>query len=323
MRRYAFALRPKWIFGHILVVVLAVTFINLGFWQIRRLHQREAFNHTVRTNQALAVAGFTNVVPTGSGHGVARHNQGRRVVATGTYESNRSMVIRGQSVNSNPGVWIVTPLLLDDHTAVLVNRGFYANDGSLTAPPKSTAPPTGVVTVRGTVQPTETAGVFEHRDPASPSDNFARMDIDRIQHSVPQPLAAGWILQTGQTPRDPGTQLQPVPPPVLSNGPHLSYTIQWFSFTAIGLIGYPILLRRKARDLAEEAKRAAEGDGADGAGGDAAGGDGAHADGQGAGEADVSVTSGDGGDRPREHAASGQHPAARANGSARADSSSR
>jgi cytochrome oxidase assembly protein ShyY1 len=36
----------------------------------------------------------------------------------------------------------------------------------------------------------------------------------------------------------------PVPPPELSEGPHLSYAVQWFIFSTIAVVGYPITLRR-------------------------------------------------------------------------------
>ncbi len=41
----------------------------------------------------------------------------------------------------------------------------------------------------------------------------------------------------------------PVPVPVadLGEGSHLSYAVQWFVFTAIGLVGYPLVLVRLAR----------------------------------------------------------------------------
>ena len=47
----------------------------------------------------------------------------------------------------------------------------------------------------------------------------------------------------------------PVPPqlpipagtPELSEGTHLSYAVQWFLFTAVVVVGYPILLRRTIR----------------------------------------------------------------------------
>jgi cytochrome oxidase assembly protein ShyY1 len=35
-----------------------------------------------------------------------------------------------------------------------------------------------------------------------------------------------------------------VPPPELSEGPHLGYAAQWFIFSTIALVGYPLVLRR-------------------------------------------------------------------------------
>ena len=42
--------------------------------------------------------------------------------------------------------------------------------------------------------------------------------------------------------------LVPVPQPELDAGPHRSYAVQWFIFATIGLVGYPLILRRVARD---------------------------------------------------------------------------
>jgi cytochrome oxidase assembly protein ShyY1 len=38
-----------------------------------------------------------------------------------------------------------------------------------------------------------------------------------------------------------------VPLPELSEGPHLSYAIQWFSFAVVALVGSAILVRRDRR----------------------------------------------------------------------------
>ena len=250
MHRYRFVLRPKWILGHIIVVVLAVTFISLGFWQLSRLHGRKAFNHLVERNEAAPTVPVEtlNLQPRqGTGH--AKNDQGRRVTVTGTYVANESKLIRGQSIDEDPGAWIVTPIRLADGNLVLVNRGFVRDNGTLNAAPAQTTPPTGTVTVTGSVQPTETPSVFEHRDPAGLQPAYQRIDVDRIRSGIGQPTLPLWVLATSQTPKDPGLALEAVPPPNLSNGPHLSYAIQWFSFTAVGLIGYPLLLAKKAADL--------------------------------------------------------------------------
>ena len=42
-----------------------------------------------------------------------------------------------------------------------------------------------------------------------------------------------------------------LPPPELDEGPHLSYAIQWFLFTLVALVGFPILIVRLARQEAD------------------------------------------------------------------------
>jgi cytochrome oxidase assembly protein ShyY1 len=55
------------------------------------------------------------------------------------------------------------------------------------------------------------------------------------------------LLQT-QTP----ARERPIPAPLpdTSEGPHLSYAIQWFTFAAIALVGYGLLVRRARRGTA-------------------------------------------------------------------------
>jgi cytochrome oxidase assembly protein ShyY1 len=277
--RFRFVLRPKWIFGHILVVALLATFIWCGFWQLRRLDQRKAFNRLAKANEDLPVATIDDLhIRTDQGTGHAKADQGRPLRLRGTYVADRSVVIDSQSIDSQPGVWIVTPLKTTEGPVVLVNRGFYPSNGGVDSPPASTAPPKGLVTVDGSVQPTETPGVFEHRDPATWQHLYQRIDVDRIRGALRLPTLPYWVLLTGQHPADPGLHLTPVPPPVLTNGPHLGYAIQWFGFTLVGLVGYPLLLMRKARDPDRSSRREEVIDETGGAAGDTDSGDTAAAD---------------------------------------------
>jgi cytochrome oxidase assembly protein ShyY1 len=56
-----------------------------------------------------------------------------------------------------------------------------------------------------------------------------------------------------QEPPQPGELPALVPPPDLSEGPHLSYAIQWFTFAAVALVGTALLVRREVRDRAQAA----------------------------------------------------------------------
>ena len=61
-------------------------------------------------------------------------------------------------------------------------------------------------------------------------------------------MADAQITVVGNLTRDP----EPVPAPTLDEGPHLSYAVQWFIFTTVAVVGYPLILRRRARELEVE-----------------------------------------------------------------------
>ena len=44
---YRFLFRPLWIGFHLLVLGAVVLMVNLGFWQLRRLDERQQFNDKV------------------------------------------------------------------------------------------------------------------------------------------------------------------------------------------------------------------------------------------------------------------------------------
>jgi cytochrome oxidase assembly protein ShyY1 len=66
--------------------------------------------------------------------------------------------------------------------------------------------------------------------------------------------------------QDPADAIVPVPPPELGEGPHLSYAVQWFIFTTIAVVGYPLILRRVLQRRGKEVDdgEAAGGPGPDG-----------------------------------------------------------
>ena len=40
-------LTPRWLIGHVLVLLAVIVLINLGLWQLRRLEQRRALNASI------------------------------------------------------------------------------------------------------------------------------------------------------------------------------------------------------------------------------------------------------------------------------------
>lgn len=257
MSRYRFALRPKWIISHVFVLAMVIAMINLGIWQLHRLQEKRDRNARVEARTAQPVAQVSTLADPGQ-YGQANDLEFRRATATGRYLADQSVLVRGRSQDSAPGSWVLTPLALSDGTAVVVNRGWIQNNGKYESVPSRFDPPTGTVTVTGLVRTTETRGSFGPTDPkAGTLRNLARADVARLDQQVDEDLLPFVLQLRTQDPELGASDPTPVPAPALDEGPHLSYALQWFTFTLMTLIIYPLILRRRAREIEREAAEAA------------------------------------------------------------------
>lgn len=242
---YAFAREPKWLLSHLLVLLLVVAMIGLAFWQLDRRQEKKDRNALIVGRQEQPVAPVDEVVRPGDPTSLGDDVKFREVTATGTYDQDAEVLVRNRSFDGAPGSWVLTPLVLEDGTAVVVNRGWVSVTGEQTLSPVA-RPPTGRVTVEGSLQASQTRGAFGPTDPGGEVlDTLSRVDLERYQEQVDEDLYPVWIQLATQDPEQ-GVQPTPVPLPELDEGPHLGYAVQWFTFTLIALIGYPIILRRRA-----------------------------------------------------------------------------
>jgi cytochrome oxidase assembly protein ShyY1 len=253
MSRYRFALRPKWILSHLFVLTLVVAMILACRWQIHRLHEKQDRNARITARTSLPVEPVGSLLGAGDPTSKVKGLEYRRVTATGTYRADQEVIVQSRSNGGAPGSWILTPLDLGDGTAVVVNRGWFANPGSITSVPASLKAPGGTVTVTGRLRVSETRGSYGPKDPVTGTlTALARADVARIDQQVPEDLLPGWIQLSSQRPKLAASAPEPVPPEPLDEGPHFSYAVQWAIFTTIALVGYPLILRKRARELERE-----------------------------------------------------------------------
>ncbi len=250
---YRFALRPRWIVSHLLVAALVVTMVSLGFWQLRRLDEKRSHNRLVEGRTSQPVAAVADLLPVGAGAADVDPVELRRVRASGSYGADSQVLVRGRSLDGRPGSWVLAPLRMADGRVLVVNRGWIPNDGSLAAVPGRYRVPSGRVTVTGILQPTETRGRFGPTDPPTGRlRSLARVDVERYARQLGAEAVPAWVQLTSQVP--PGTaspSARPLDsPPSGDEGPHFGYAMQWFIFSAIAVIGYPLVLRRVARERA-------------------------------------------------------------------------
>ncbi|WP_334143751.1 SURF1 family cytochrome oxidase biogenesis protein [Rhabdothermincola sp.] len=261
---YRFARRPWWIVSHLFAAGMVVLMVNLGFWQLRRLDERRTHNALIESRQELPPAPLGELLPAGpaSQPEEVAEVAYRMVVLRGRYALDEQVLVRNRTSEGLPGYWVVTPLVLDDGTAVAVNRGwvpFASTDPE--GPWPQYDPPATSVTVTGMVQePQVRAGGLVGGPVDAPEGRLwtlSRVDVGRLAQQVAQPMWPLYVNLASQEPAQ-GELPQPVPPPDLSEGPHLGYAGQWFVFAGLTVIVYPLLLRRVARHRGREAVEAME-----------------------------------------------------------------
>lgn len=247
-QRYRFLAQPRWIALLTVAVVLAAGMVGLGFWQLSRYHERTAIN------EAIDAAGRAQPRPVDEVLAVAEAPPADaawvRVTATGTYDTDHELLIRQRTVSGRVGYEVLTPLVLDDGTAVLVDRGWIPpGPGGATSLPDVPAAPSGTVTVVGRVHLPESSG-----DTAAPLDGTLvarRIDPAKLAAALPHRLYGGYVLLHEQQPAA-EKALTPIPVRYENPGQNLSYVVQWWLFSLIALLGPWFLVRREARRTGEE-----------------------------------------------------------------------
>jgi surfeit locus 1 family protein len=235
-------LTRRWILGHLIVLLVVVGCVVAGFWQLDRLDQRRSFNARVERQLSRAPQPLDQVITPGTRIDPAAVAY-RRVEVEGTYDVSREVVLVGRSLNEQTGNDLLTPLVTSDRRVIFVNRGWVPPQ--FEQPPVAQAiPPTGTVRLTGVLFPPESISSGTRQGRAS---ELVRIDIGLLRQQVPYPAYPDYLWLQTQDPAQTGALPQRVPLPTLNEGPHLSYAIQWFIFATIGVVGYPVLMRREIR----------------------------------------------------------------------------
>ncbi len=233
-------LTPRWVVAHIVVLMVVIVCVNLGFWQLRRLDERRIEN-TVGETRFNSVPEDLEVLMSSVGADLDSLVY-RRALTTGVFDPDNEVLIRSQIYLENAGFHVITPLVLADGTAVLVNRGWVPLVLDR-VPVNQAPPPVGEVEVLAWLDLTKIRGAF---GPADLEEGrlvaMSRVDIDRIQQQVPYRLAPMYLLLLDALETD--LPISPKAPVFDDEGPHLGYAIQWFGFALVGLIGYGFLIRK-------------------------------------------------------------------------------
>ncbi len=242
-RRFGFLVKPGWLAA--IAGALAFTaacWLILAPWQFTRHSERSA------QNAAITAALSQPAVPVQDDLTLTTQPspdlRWRRVTATGTFRAAGQFYVRlRQDPLGNPVTEVVTPLILDDGSVLLVDRGYVPADDIASGRGVPDLP-AGPVSVTGRIQPEET-------DPLdrAPAVVDGRKEVRAINAKA-LPDADGGAVRKGYIQLVKGSPgvLTELGVPQIDSGPYLSYALQWCAFGLMSILAMGYFGYREATD---------------------------------------------------------------------------
>ena len=203
-------------------------FVTAGHWQQSRMEHKLA----LRTQFDAAGAVVPAALPADGVDWAAWRY--RPVAVAGTFDASRQVLIDNRIEEGRAGYHVVTPLLLADGRAVLVDRGWIAAGESRAQLPMA-APPKGPMTLRGRVNIPTPNYVELTRDPPA---GTVWQNLDPARFGTATGLHVLPIVLEQTEPIDAADKLvRNWPAPDFGIDRHRIYMVQWYLFaaTAAGL----------------------------------------------------------------------------------------
>ncbi|MFC7494065.1 MULTISPECIES: SURF1 family protein [unclassified Nocardioides] len=234
MRSWRFLLSRRWLAFGAIVVLLCYAAWWLGQWQFHRLEDRKESNAVVRANEDRPPTAVGDVLA--PGRPVAEDDEWRQVTATGSYDTENTVIVRYRTRSGQSGIDLVVPLVTSGGATLLVDRGWMAVENQGSAQPSDLpAPPSGEVTVEGWVRADGTG------ESTAVSDHSTRaISSAEIGPAIGHEVYGGFVVLESED-GEPAAGLEPVELPELDNGPHFFYGLQWWFFGVLAIVGFGYL----------------------------------------------------------------------------------
>jgi surfeit locus 1 family protein len=218
---------------------------RLGLWQLDRAAQKTALFQARQQQASLPILTQVQLARLPAELDAQLY---RRVQLEGRWLDSYTVFLENRQMNGAPGYYVVTPLLLDDGDAVVVQRGWLPRDPQdrTRLPPFTTS--AGKVRIEGHIAP-DIARLYEFEAAAS-GPIRQNLDLASYASQVGRHLRPLVVVQVqgGRVAAD-GLRRQWLPA-VLDVSKHHGYAFQWFALSALiaGLYVWFQLLRRRRSD---------------------------------------------------------------------------
>jgi surfeit locus 1 family protein len=242
-------LGKRWIIASVVVILGAAVCTRLGIWQLDRLKQRRAFNARVEAQVEAPELDLNNAALDGDGANSLYDMEYRKIKVVGSYDFAHQITLKNQYFGNEWGAHLITPLQLKgSQEVILVDRGWIPAEDFESGDWRKFDEP-GTITVEGIIRRPQTkAELGLRRDPtpapgAGPEKSWFFINIAQISHQTPYNLLPVYIQQAPDSSWK-SLPYRTQPTMELTEGPHMGYAIQWFTFAGIMLFGFPFYVSR-------------------------------------------------------------------------------
>ncbi|MBC8334613.1 MAG: SURF1 family protein [Anaerolineales bacterium] len=248
MKLFRAMISKQWLLATLLVLAGGALCIRLGIWQLDRLEQRRAFNAHIESVWMMEPLNLNSQIT--EDLAIMEY---RTVSISGKYDFEKQVVLRNRYFQNEYGFHLLTPLLLEDGTAALVDRGWIPAEGNDSPVDWRKYDQPGQISIQGQIRLGQTkpdmGGV---PDPAlAPGQEklefWNLVNLERIRQQMPYPLLAVYI-QPDPDPQDIEPPIPYQPEIELNEGSHQGYAVQWFTYASILMLGYPFYVRQQIKE---------------------------------------------------------------------------
>ncbi|MGB3813599.1 MAG: SURF1 family protein [Shinella sp.] len=222
------------------LLILAAIFLALGTWQVQRLFWKldliERVDARIHADAVPAPsrAEWSTVS--------AERDEYRRVSVTGLFRHEKTVLVQAVT-ERGAGFWVLTPLILADDTAVLINRGFVPADRRDPAARVASELAAGPVGIIGLLRISEPGGAFlRSNDPAN--DRWFSRDVAAIAAAKGLADVAPYFIDADATPNPGGLPVGGLTVVAFRNT-HLVYALTWYALAAMSAVAASFVHRRR------------------------------------------------------------------------------
>lgn len=202
---------------------------RLGLWQLSRADEKNALQAAIERQAGEPVL---QALPSQPAELAALTH--RRVELAGRWSADHTVYLDNRQMFGRPGFYVLTPLLLPDGRALLVQRGWQPRDPRDRAQLREVPSPAGEVRIAGRIAPPP-ARLFEF-DATEAGRIRQNLDLGAFARETGLRFVPLSVLQTAPADDDGLQRAWPVPDSGVAK--HHGYAFQWFGLSALVVFLY-------------------------------------------------------------------------------------